>query len=115
MVATILPRINGGSSMGSETQSDLEQVGQTVASNGGDWMNKRWRPAMGWSYMLTCLADFVIFPILWSLLQAVSSGSVTTQWQPITLQGAGLYHLAMGAILGIAAYGRTKEKMEGKA
>jgi len=26
------------------------------------------------------------------------------------LQGAGLFHLAMGAVLGIAAYGRTKEK-----
>jgi hypothetical protein len=32
-----------------------------------------------------------------------------------TLQGAGLYHIAMGAVLGIAAYGRTKEKVEGKA
>jgi len=26
-----------------------------------------------------------------------------------------LYHIAMGAVLGIAAYGRTKEKVEGKA
>jgi hypothetical protein len=26
-----------------------------------------------------------------------------------------LYHIAMGAVLGIAAYGRTKEKIEGKA
>jgi hypothetical protein len=32
---------------------------------------------------------------------------------PITLQGAGLFHLAMGAVLGIAAYGRTQEKMSG--
>jgi len=30
------------------------------------------------------------------------------------LQGAGLFHVAMGAVLGIAAYGRTKEKIEGK-
>jgi hypothetical protein len=35
------------------------------------------------------------------------------QWQPLTLQGAGLFHIAMGAVLGIAAYGRTKEKMAG--
>jgi hypothetical protein len=80
-----------------------------------DWINKKWRPVMGWVYMLTCTADFVIFPILWSLLQALSKGSVTSQWQPLTLQGAGLYHIAMGAVLGIAAYGRTKEKVEGKA
>jgi hypothetical protein len=79
-----------------------------------DWINKKWRPVMGWIYMLTCTADFVIFPILWSLLQAMSKGSVTSQWQPLTLQGAGLYHIAMGAVLGIAAYGRTKEKLESK-
>ena len=80
-----------------------------------DWINKKWRPVMGWVYMLTCTMDFVLFPILWSLLQALSHGSVTSQWQPLTLQGAGLYHIAMGAVLGIAAYGRTKEKVEGKA
>jgi hypothetical protein len=80
-----------------------------------DWINKKWRPVMGWVYMMTCTADFVVFPILWSLLQAMSAGQVTSQWQPLTLQGAGLYHIAMGAVLGIAAYGRTKEKVEGKA
>jgi hypothetical protein len=78
-----------------------------------DWINKKMRPMMGWIYMLTCTKDFVIFPILWSLLQALSHGSVNSQWQPITLQGAGLYHIAMGAVLGIAAYGRTKEKVAG--
>jgi hypothetical protein len=76
-----------------------------------DWMNTKWRPMMGWSYMATCIADFVLFPIFWSLLQALNHGSVQTQWQPITLQGAGLYHIAMGAVLGIAAFGRTKEKI----
>lgn len=86
-----------------------------VANTNTDWINKKWRPAMGWVYMLTCIVDFVIFPILWSILQALSHGSVTTQWQPLTLQGAGLYHIAMGAILGIAAYGRTKEKVAGAA
>ena len=80
-----------------------------------DWINKKMRPMMGWVYMLTCTCDFVIFPILWSLLQALSHGQVTSQWQPLTLQGAGLYHIAMGAVLGIAAYGRTKEKVAGVA
>lgn len=76
-------------------------------------MNTKWRPMMGWSYMLTCIADFVVFPIMWSLLQVMDKGSVTIQWQPITLQGAGLYHIAMGAVLGVAAYGRTQEKLGG--
>jgi hypothetical protein len=84
-----------------------------VTNDNTDWINKKWRPAMGWIYMLTCTMDFVVFPILWSLLQSLSHGSVTSQWQPLTLQGAGLYHIAMGAVLGIAAYGRTKEKVAG--
>ena len=78
-----------------------------------DWMNSKWRPMMGWMYMVVCIADFVLFPILWSLVQAIGDGKVEMQWQPITLQGAGLFHIAMGAILGIAAYGRTQEKMAG--
>jgi hypothetical protein len=77
-----------------------------------DWMNSKWRPAMGWMYMLTCITDFVLFPILWSLLQTVMKQPIT-QWQPLTLQGAGLFHIAMGAVLGIAAYGRTQEKLGG--
>ena len=86
-----------------------------VANDNTDWINKKWRPVMGWVYMMTCTCDFVVFPVLWSLLQAMSKGAVTSQWQPLTLQGAGLYHIAMGAVLGIAAYGRTKEKIEGKS
>jgi hypothetical protein len=78
-----------------------------------DWMNSKWRPMMGWMYMVVCSFDFVIAPILWSLLQSISQGSVQTQWQPLTLQGAGLFHIAMGAVLGIAAYGRTQEKLGG--
>ena len=80
-----------------------------------DWINKKWRPVMGWQYMFVCTCDFVIFPVLWSVLQMLSKGNVTTQWQPITLQGAGLYHIAMGAVLGIAAYGRSQEKIAGKS
>lgn len=68
---------------------------------------------MGWLYMGVCAFDFVIFPILWSLVQAMHGGQVTNQWQPLTLQGAGLFHIAMGAVLGLAAYGRTQEKVAG--
>lgn len=106
-----------------QQQLNLTQAGDNAAQGAevlvqhdkesSDWINKKWRPAMGWIYMATCTSDFVIFPVLWSLLQAVSHGQVTSQWQPLTLQGAGLYHIAMGAVLGIAAYGRTKEKIEG--
>jgi hypothetical protein len=79
-----------------------------------DWMQKKWRPAMGWMYMIVCMCDMIIFPVLWALLQAALKQPVT-QWNPLTLQGAGLFHLAMGAVLGIAAWGRTQEKVAGAA
>jgi hypothetical protein len=79
-----------------------------------DWMQKKWRPAMGWMYMIVCMMDMVIFPVLWSMVQVMTKQPVT-QWNPLTLQGAGLFHLAMGAVLGIAACGRTQEKMAGAA
>ena len=78
-----------------------------------DWMNAKWRPMMGWMYMLVCTCDFVIFPVLWSLIQTMGHGRIETQWQPITLSGAGLFHMAMGAIIGVAAFGRTQEKLAG--
>jgi len=77
-----------------------------------DWMNSKWRPMMGWMYMLVCTMDMVVFPILWSLLQTMTHSPIT-QWNPLTLQGAGLFHIAMGAVLGIAAFGRTQEKLGG--
>ena len=80
-----------------------------------DWMKAKWRPMMGWMYMCICMFDFMIAPILWSTIQALFHGGITTQWQPLTLQGGGLFHVAMGAVIGISAYGRTQEKLAGVA
>jgi hypothetical protein len=79
-----------------------------------DWMQKKWRPAMGWMYMGICTLDMAVFPVLWAVLQMFQNTAIT-QWQPLTLQGAGLFHIAMGAVLGIAAFGRTQEKLAGAA
>jgi len=67
---------------------------------------------MAWMYMSVCIFDFMIAPIFWSLVQVFGKGVVQNQWNPLTLQGAGFFHLSMGAILGITAYGRTQEKMQ---
>jgi hypothetical protein len=91
--------------MSEEVKSGSEQKKE-------DWMNSKWRPMMGWMYMLVCTMDMVIFPVLWSLLQTFTHTQIT-QWNPLTLQGAGLFHIAMGAVLGIAAFGRTQEKLGG--
>lgn len=91
--------------MSEEVKSDSEKKKE-------DWMNAKWRPMMGWMYMVVCMMDMVVFPILWSLLQTFAKVPLT-QWNPLTLQGAGLFHIAMGAVLGIAAFGRTQEKLNG--
>ena len=98
--------LNGAEIMADEVKSESELKKE-------DWMNSKWRPMMGWMYMLVCVMDMVIFPILWSLLQSLNHGQVSSQWQPLTLQGAGLFHIAMGAVLGLAAWGRTQEKLGG--
>jgi hypothetical protein len=90
----------------------MPEVSTDVSTNGKqeDWMTKKWRPAMGWTYMAICILDMAVFPILWSVAQVLTKQPIT-QWNPLTLQGAGLFHIAMGAVLGIAAFSRGQEKM----
>ena len=81
-----------------------------------DWMTKKWRPLMAIMYMWCCLADFFIFPIMFTVVQfweTQAANDAFRQWVPITLQGGGLFHVAMGAVLGVSAYGRTQEKLNG--
>lgn len=74
-----------------------------------DFITTKWRPMMAWVYMTICFIDMIIFPILWTIAEMLTKSSLT-QWSPLTLQGGGLFHLSMGAVLGVTAYGRTMEK-----
>jgi len=85
-----------------------------MAKTNDNWMQTLWRPMMGWMYMLICMLDMAVFPVLWALWQGINHAPIT-QWNPLTLQGAGLFHIAMGAVLGISAFGRTQEKLAGTA
>jgi hypothetical protein len=83
-----------------------------------DWMTKKWRPMMAMMYMTCCLFDFALFPIMFTVVQfweVQAANDAFRQWVPITLQGGGLFHVAMGAVLGVSAYGRTQEKVAGAA
>lgn len=75
-----------------------------------DWFNRRWRPAAAWVYMAICILDFAIFPIFLGILQS-HQGVLISQWVPMTLQGGGLFHVSFGAILGVSAWSRGREKM----
>lgn len=81
-----------------------------------DWIQKKWRPMMAMMYMVVCIFDFIIFPIGFTIVQfweTQAANDAFRQWQPLTLVGAGLFHMAMGAVLGITAWSRGQEKIAG--
>lgn len=74
------------------------------------WLRSFWRPLMGFTYMLICLCDFIIFPLIAMFLPIIQHKFGIdigyTVWQPITLLNGGSIHLSFGAILGISAWTR---------
>lgn len=86
-------------------------------------------------YLVICICDFILMPIYYEyanhklhLIQQVEMAlrfpegvqqvealriiKETRTWEPITLASGGLLHMAFGAILGVAAWSRGKEKVE---
>lgn len=91
---------------------------KTVTKKEEDWIQKKWRPMMAVMYMSVCIFDFIIFPIMFTIVQfweTQAANDAFRQWQPITLLGGGLFHLAMGAVLGVSAWSRGQEKIAGAA
>jgi hypothetical protein len=83
-----------------------------------DWMQKKWRPMMAIMYMSVCIFDFIFFPIMFTIVQfweIEAANDAFRQWLPITLGGGGLFHVAMGAVLGVTAWSRGQEKIAGAA
>lgn len=81
-----------------------------------DWIQRKWRPMMAIMYMVVCIFDFILFPIGFTLVQfweKEAANDAFRQWEPLTLVGAGLFHMAMGAVLGITAWSRGQEKIAG--
>lgn len=75
------------------------------------WVHNKWRPAIGWLYFIVVLFDFAIIPVFYANIQS-ATGTDLIQWNPLTLQGNGLFHVSMLGIVGVTAYGRTKEKLK---
>jgi len=73
------------------------------------WFFSYWRPACAWQYLFVCLFDFMIAPIMMAFY-SVYTGEYHG-WDPLTIRGGGLYHLAMGAVVGVAVWSRGREKM----
>jgi hypothetical protein len=65
---------------------------------------------MAWSYGVVCLWDFMLAPIFFAWF-SYHTKTPMVPWVPLTTTGGGLYHLAMGAIIGVTSYGKTQEKV----
>lgn len=93
------------------------------------WLNRTWRPAAAVVYLIICMFDFVLAPAfmgfksanismmaqsLKGLDPAVAIAIIQnrTPWVPLTMQGSGLFHVAFGAILGVAAWTRGNAQIE---
>lgn len=96
------------------------------------WL-RSWRHVAAYVYLTICLFDFVAMPIVYelfhrkmdemTLIGAVKPLDPLTQvelvktlnqgdkWSPLTLGENGLFHVAFGAILGVAAWTRGNEKV----
>ena len=113
----IFSKKKGTTKVAEEEKKDVAAEGKSdSAKKQEDWMNSKWRPAMGWMYMMVCVFDFIVFPIMYTIVQfweTEAANDAFRQWQPLTLAGAGLFHMAMGAVLGLSAWGRTQEKLNG--
>lgn len=66
---------------------------------------------MAWQYMIVCFFDFIGGPLMTAWLSAYKNIPYQA-WKSLTLDNSGLYHLAMGAIIGVAAWSRGKEKIQ---
>ena len=82
-----------------------------MAGTSNTELNTGWRTWLAYSYVIICMFDFCVGPIIFNFLQYYNPGQDVTAWTAVTLQGGGLYHLSMGAILGISAHGKTQERI----
>lgn len=99
-------------------------------SKGGEsWLNRTWRPMAAVVYLMICLFDFIIAPAFMGFktstlaqmaiaVQGLDPGvasaliNARTPWEPLTMQGSGLFHVAFGAILGVTAWTRGAAQIE---
>lgn len=78
-----------------------------------DSIRKTWRPALAYAVIAIILFDFIFFQIM-TFAYAYWTATAYTPWVPYTLNGGGLFYMAMGAFLGVYAWGRTVEKKNGR-
>lgn len=89
-----------------ETLSPDEKKSESI-------MSSLWRPCMGFTYMFICLFDFVLAPMMHTAVSVLTKTEMVV-WKSLTMSEGGLFHISMGAILGVSAWIRGIEKSVNK-
>ena len=93
----------------------------------------RWRHIAAYIFLIICVFDFIIMPIVYEKNDKIKPAAAvelslkysdtTTQhialqtiiakrsWEPLTLKSNGMFFMAFGAILGVAAFTRGQERI----
>ena len=95
----------------SEHTETMPMKNKTVQEKYEDWLTSHWRPMVAYTYICIIGFDFVLGPILFVIF-ASFTGEPLVSWIPLTLDQGGIFHITMGAILGVASWTRGMEKVE---
>ncbi|AUZ95057.1 hypothetical protein FDI40_gp285 [Agrobacterium phage Atu_ph07] len=95
------------------------------------WLGIYWRPAAAIVYLAICIFDFILLPLYYTssaptlsdIVMSIKDLPADSQivvlnlslaaWEPLTLKGSGMFHLAFGAILGATAWrGLSRDRFE---
>lgn len=74
---------------------------------------QKWTYLMGLTYMMINVADFILFPIMYTIVQfweVQAANDAFRQWIPLTLTNGGFVHISFAAILGISAFNKEEKK-----
>lgn len=94
---------------------------------------QQWRHFAAYVYLIICVFDFIFMPLVYEIwhralgpveliqaarglepaaqVEVIKTFSSQERWEPLTLGESGLFHVAFGAILGVAAWTRGNEKI----
>jgi len=72
---------------------------------------KQWHLFAAWLYLIIIAFDFLIAPIANVVILAYFKYPIIA-WAPITLQGGGIFHISMLAVIGVATWGQSRQMVE---
>ena len=91
--------------------SDIEPIDPIQADLLKQRWWKQWHYSASWLYLIIVAFDFFIAPIGNDIILSYFHYAIV-QWQPITLQGGGIFHFSFMAIIGIATYSKSQQMVE---